>query len=329
MKAFEYAAPRSEAEALELLLPSAGRSEILAGGTDLVALLKAMVLRPDRVVNIMEIPALKGIEERSDGSVVIGAAETLDDVLASHYLTGYRAITDAILGINSMQLQCQGTIGGEICQRPRCWFFRNGHGLLAGSELAEIGDNRDHAILGNSGRAKFVSGSRIAPALVALGATLRIVGPRAQDERLLPAEDFFQIPRYDHERETVLQPQQLLTHIILPPAADLASATYEVRASAGPDYPLAAAAAALTLRNGRVAAARIVLGQVAPVPWGVPHAANALLGAAVDEVNAAAAGEAAVSGAVAMSNNAHKIQLTKVAVKRAVLLAAGLHPGGL
>jgi xanthine dehydrogenase YagS FAD-binding subunit len=328
MKAFEYAAPRSEAEALELLYAAPGRSEILAGGTDLVALMKSMVLRPERVVNIMEIPSLKGIEQRADGSVVIGASETLDEVLASHYLTDYRAVTDAILGINSMQLQCQGTIGGEICQRARCWFFRNGHGLLAGSELAESGDNRDHAILGNLGTAKFVCGSRIAPALIALGATLRIVGPREQDEQLLAAEEFFQVPQNDKDRETILQPKQLLTHIILPPAT-ATSATYEVRPSVGPDYPLAAAAAALTVRKGVVVAARVVLGQVAPIPWLSREAEGVLLGAAVEETRAAAAGAAAVSGAMPMSGNAHKIQLTQVAVKRAVMLAAGLNPGGL
>jgi len=329
MKAFEYAAPSSEAEALEMLLPGAGESEILAGGTDLVALLKSMVLQPERVVNIMEIPSLKGIEGLPDGGAIIGAAETLDEILASPYLTNYRAITDAIQGINSMQLQCQGTIGGEICQRPRCWYFRNGHGLLAGSALAAVGDNRDHAILGNTGAAKFVHGSRIAPALIALGATLRIIGPRERDERLLSAEQFFQIPSDDDERETVLGPRQLLTHVLLPPVERASNATYEVRACAGPDYPLAAAAASLTFRGAVVASARVVLGQVAPIPWLSSEAASALIGRSIDEATAEEAGAASVANALPMSNNAHKVQLAKVAVKRAILLAAGLNPGGL
>ena len=326
MKNFAYAAPRSEGEVLELLSDEPGKVEILAGGTDIMALLKKMVVTPDLVVNIMEVPSLQTIEPIEDGGVMIGAAVTLDEVLASQYLEDYRAITDAILGINSMQLQCQGTLGGEICQRARCWYFRNGKGLTAPD--VENGDNRFHAILGNSGPAKFVSGSRIAPALIALDATVRVIGPGEEEEELLPIADFFRAPRNESQRETVLEPNQFLTHIVLPPSKGLQSATYEVRQGAGPEYPLASAAASLKLELGIVKEAKIVMGQVAPTPWISDDAAEVIRGLSIDETVAEAAGEAAVARATPLSENEYKVQLAKVAVKRAVLLAAGLQTGG-
>lgn len=329
MKAFEYAAPRSETEALEVLSPEPGRTEILAGGTDLVGLLKKMVLTPDRVVNIMNIPSLKTIERLPDGSVAIGAAVTLDELLESHVLDAYPAIEQAIRGINSMQLQCQGTFGGELCQRPQCWYFRQGQGLLARAGSAvEEGENRYHAIFGNQGAAKFVSSSRIAPALLAIGAAVRLIGPAAGVESVAPVEQFYRVPRHEGQRETILAPNQLLTHVILPPETGRFSATYEVRQGAGPDFPLASAAVALDLRGGVVYDARVALGQVAPIPWAAPGAASLLVGRAVDEEIAEAVGAAAVADATPLSNNAYKVQLAKVAVKRAVLLAAGLPSGG-
>lgn len=328
MKAFEYAAPRSETEILEMLSPDAGKTEILAGGTDLVGLMEKMIVTPDRVVNIMNVPELKTIEPQADGSVRIGAAVTLDDVAESPYLEDYRAILQAIAGINSMQLQAQGTIGGEICQRPRCWFFRSGRGLMAEDGLLVAqGDNRFHAILGNSGPSKFVSGSRIAPALIALQAKLRVIGPETDDEMLLPVEDFYRTPRHAGQRENVLLPKQVVTHIVLPPATG-SSATYEVRQSVGPDYPLASAAAMLQMSGGVVQNARIVLGFVAPTPWISVEAASTLRGLFIDQTVAEAAGKAAVRRATPLKDNRYKVQLAQVAVKRAVLLAAGLETGG-
>ena len=329
MKAFEYAAPRSEAEVLSMLSDEPGKTEVLAGGTDLVGLMKKMIVTPDRVVNIMEVPSIRGIDPQSDGGVVLGAAVTLDDLLESSYLEDYPAVIGAIRGINSMQLQAQGTLGGELCQRPRCWFFRNGQSLLGeASQMATEGDNRFHAIFGNSGPAKFVCSSRIAPALIALGAQVRIVGPAEDEEKLVPVAEFFRTPRHDQQRETVLLPNQLLTHIVLPPAEGVGNATYEVRHGEGPDYPLAAAAAALAIEGGRVAQAKIVLGQVAPTPWVSTEAAWAIMGQEVSVETAEAAGEAAVAVAQPLSNNHYKVQLAKVAVKRAILLAAGLETGG-
>jgi xanthine dehydrogenase YagS FAD-binding subunit len=327
MKAFEYAAPGTESEALALLSAEPGKVEILAGGTDLVGLMKKMIVAPDRVVNIMEIPSLKTIEELPDGGLMIGAAVTLDVLLDHPYVDLYPSIKQAIRGINSMQLQCQGTLGGEVCQRPQCWFYRNGLGLL--NPAASEGANQFHAILGNTGPAKFVHSSRIAPALIALDACLRVIGPREQDEQFVALADFFRVPKREGENVHALQPSQLVTHVVLPPIAGRTCATYEVRQGEGPDYPLAAASAALRMDAfGVVHEAKVVLGHVAPTPWIAEEAARTLLGKRVDAAQAEMAGNAAVARATPLAENEYKVQLAKVAVKRAVLLAAGLETGG-
>jgi xanthine dehydrogenase YagS FAD-binding subunit len=333
MKAFDFASPLCEADVLELLSGEPGQTEILAGGTDLVPLMKKMLVTPDRVVNIMEVRSLRGISADLLGegrhAVTIGATTTLDDMLEAPELDAYPAIKQAVRGINAMQLQGQGTIGGELCQRPRCWYYRNGYGLLGnrGNLVAE-GDNRYHAILGNDGPAKFVHPSRIAPALVALGAKLRIVGPAPDEEALLPIAEFFRTPRHEAQREHVLAPNQLLTHIVLPPADGVLNATYEVRHGEGPDYPLVAAAVAVKTTGGVVTDANVVLGHVAPTPWISQEAVQAILGWPLDERTARAAGEAAVASAAPLKDNEYKVQLASVAVERALLLAAGLETGG-
>ena len=328
MKSFDYAEPRTESEVVALLSEHAGRAEVLAGGTDLVGLMKKMVIKPDLVVNIMEVESLQSIGPQEDGSFSIGAAVTLDDLLAHPYLENYPAISDAILGINSMQLQAQGTLGGEICQKPRCWYYRNGQGLLDQESQVSEGDNRLHAILGNQGPAKFVSSSRIGPALIALDAQLRIVGPGDQ-QYFVPVADFFVTPRHADQREMKLGADQLLTHILLPARDNSFNATYEVRHGEGPDYPLAAAAASLEIStSGRVEDALVVLGQVAPTPWISHEAAQTLVGSTLNESLAEAAGDAAVLQATPLSDNEYKVQLARVAVKRAILRAAGFETGG-
>jgi xanthine dehydrogenase YagS FAD-binding subunit len=329
MKNFEYASPTTEAEVLEHLRDWPGETELIAGGTDLVGLMQKMVITPKRVVNLLDVPSFRDVEELDGGVVSIGATVTLDIVLVHPYLNPYPALRNAIDGISSMQIQCQGTLGGEILQRPQCWFFRDNRGLLAaGGKLPEQGDNRFHAIFGNLGPAKFVSASRLAPALIALGATARVIGPEPTEEQVVPVEKLFRVPRHEGERENTLGAGQLVTHILLPPVDGVSNATYEVRHGEGPDYPLAAAAAALRIDGGLVRDARIVMGHVAPTPWISDEAAAALLGRSVAAETAEAAGVAAVASAQPMSNNEYKVQLAKVAVKRAILRAAGLETGG-
>jgi xanthine dehydrogenase YagS FAD-binding subunit len=328
MKAFEYAAPRSEQEVLELLSAERGKTEVLAGGTDLLGLMKKMLVTPDRVVSLNHVDSLRRIDVDSQG-LRIGATVTLEQLHDHPASEDYAAVRQAIAAIGSLQLQAQGTVGGELCQRPRCWYFRDGHGLLAqrGRAVAE-GDNRYHAILGNSGPAKFVCPSRLAPALIALGAQLRIIGPGETDETLLPLELFFRTPKDEQQREHLLEPNQIVAQILLPPPGRRASAAYEVQHGSGPDYPLVAAAASLAMRGGIVTDARIVLGQVAPTPWLSKEAAASIIGSPVNQETAEAAGAAAASVATPLSDNEYKVQLARVAVKRALLLAAGQQTGG-
>lgn len=330
MKNFEYAQPRSEREALQLLSEEKKKTVVLAGGTDLISLMKRLVVTPDRVVNICEIESLKQITKEADGCTWIGAAARLDDVISDEVVNQFPAIAQVIKGISSVQLQSQGTFVGELLRRPECWYFRDGHGLLAGNgRMVVDGDNRYHAILGGQGPAKFVNASRLAPVLVAIGAYVRVIGPEQNSEQFLKVQDLYRIPLSVSEHENALAPGQLVTHVIIPQHTGALSAAYEVRHGEGPDQPLAAAAVCLHLVQGRVQKAKIVLGQVAPIPWLATEAGISLVGSVITEESASNAGWKAVAGAMALSQNEYKIQLAQVAVKRAILRAAGLETGGL
>jgi xanthine dehydrogenase YagS FAD-binding subunit len=216
------------------------------------------------------------------------------------------------------------TVGGNLCQRPRCWYYRGGFGLLGqgqgGRSMVVDGENRYHAILGNEGPAYFVSPSTMAPLLIALGATVSLFGPAGA--RTVPVEKFFRVPRTSEEREHDLAPGEIVTEVRVP-VSTARSANYEVREREGLDWPLVTAAVALRMSGNTVQSARVVLGHVAPVPWPSPEAEAALAGKAVSEAVAQAAGDAAVRKARALSGNGYKVQLARVAVKRAVLAAAG------
>lgn len=320
MNRFEYASPETVESAVRLLGPQAA---VLAGGTDLISLIKDGVVAPQRVVNIKEIPELKGIRVEN-GGLRIGALTTVEELAANPVVRrDYPALAQAADGIRSPQIQSVGTVGGDLCQRPRCWYFRSGFGLLAmkdGTSLVTAGDNRYHAILG-AGPAYFVSPSSFAPPLVAMGARVRIQGPSGSREVALA--DFFRVPARDTEREHDLGPQDILTDILVPKPA-VSSAVYEVREKEALDWPLAAAAVVLEMEQSTVKSAQVVLGHVAPKPWVAPAAAAALVGKAVSPATAEAAGAAAVQGAKPLSRNGYKVRLAQVAVKRAVLRAAGM-----
>jgi xanthine dehydrogenase YagS FAD-binding subunit len=328
MKAFEYAAPTQPNEMLALLADYPEDTAILAGGTDLVPLMAKMIVTPRRVVNITGVAGLGGISADSQG-VTIGATTTLDELLESNLLADFPAVLEAIRGINSDALQCSGTIGGELLQRPQCWYFRAGDGLLAdnGRNVA-VGDNRYHAIFGNGGPAKFVSASRIAPALIALSARARLIGPGPEDETYVPVEALYRSPRDARQSEFVLEAGQVLAQIHIPTVEEATNATYEIRQSAGPDFPLVSAAAAVRLVGGVVREVKVVLGQVAPTPWNAYAAEEAMIGQPVTLETATAAGEAVAAQATPLSSNEYKVQLASVAVRRALLAAAGLPTGG-
>jgi xanthine dehydrogenase YagS FAD-binding subunit len=323
MRAFEYASPTASAEALKLLTPG---SAPLAGGSDLLGLMKDGVETPTRLVNLKDVRDLRGIRWDPKTGLRIGALVTLDEVASDPALKfDYSALAAAFDRVAGPQIRNVATVGGNLCQRPRCWYFRNGFGLLPmkdGKSMAVEGDNRYHAILGNDGPAYFVSPSTVAPLLVALGTQVAVLGP--QGERRMELERFFRIPQKDGEREHDLAPGEIVTEIVVPPASGRRVASYEVRQRETLDWSLATASVVLEMDDTRVARASIVLGQVAPIPWRAKAAEALLAGKAIDRALAEKAGEAAVEGAKPLSRNRYKVQLARVAVKRALLAAAGM-----
>ena len=325
MRPFEYVSPSSKSQALSLLGAAWGNTEVLAGGTDLLALMKDEVLAPKRLVNIKDISDLRGVSANAQG-LRIGALTTLGELGDDASVRkNYPALSEAVLEAASPQIRNMATIGGNLCQRPRCWYFRNGFGLLpkdeSGKELVAPGENRYHAILGNDGPAKFVSPSTIVPILIAYGAKIRLEGPKGKRE--LPLEKFFVIPKSDSEREHDLRANELLTEIVVPPAPGVKAAHYEVRQKEVFDWPLAVAAVALKMQGGSVGSARVVLGYVAPVPWLSAEAEKAITGQPVNKDTAQKAADAALVKASPLSHNAYKVKLAKVAVSRAILKAGG------
>ena len=323
MKNFEYANPTSVKEALGLLGNSWDDAQVLAGGTDILSLMKDYVVSPKRLVNVKNIKELGGIA-KSGGGWRIGATVTMDEIATNAQIrSAYPSLHEAAAGIASAQIRNMGTVGGDLCQRPRCWYFRGGQGLLGmkdGKSLVVDGENRYHAIFGG-GPAYFVSASSFGPALIALDAKVQISGPTTTRE--VKAADFFRTPKDETTREIVLAPNEILTEIVIP-TEPTTNATYEVRHKEGLDWPLATASVSLKMNGKSISSANIVLGHVAPMPWAVPSAGQWLVGKTIDVSVAEAAGDAAVKGATPLSQNDYKVQLAKVAVKRALLAAAGI-----
>jgi xanthine dehydrogenase YagS FAD-binding subunit len=323
MRAFEYASPTTTQQANGLLGTAWGQAEVLAGGTDLLSLMKDDIVHPKRLVNIKEIVDLRGVTANGQG-LRIGALTTLGDLAENvNVVSKYPALAEALHEAASPQIRNLATIGGNLSQRPRCWYFRNGFGLLpkdaSGKDLVVEGENRYHAILGNGGPAKFVSPSSIAPILIAYGASIRLAGPAGMRE--LPLEKYYITPKTEGEREHDLRPNEIMAEVILPPTK-AACGYYEVRQKAAFDWPLAVAAVSLMTQGRSITEARVVMGYVAPVPWISSEAQQALERQEFSEQVAKAAADAAVQNAKPLRHNAYKVQLARVAVRRAIMKAA-------
>ena len=324
MEKFAYASPRTAKEATGMLSSNWGETCVLAGGTDLISSMKESLATPKLVVNLKAIPEMHGIRAGKTGGVTIGATTTLDELAENALIRkSYPSIFEAAMGITSPQIRNMGTVGGDLCQRPRCWYYRNGFGVLAkdktGIALVPQGENRYHAIIANSGPAFFVSPSSFGPALIALGAKIRAVS--SSGTRDIAAEDFFVSPKADDDREISLKPNEIVTEILIPAAG--VNTTYEIRERQAVDWPLAAASVNLQMTGGKVSTARVVLGHVAPIPFEATEANKYLAGKTLNEKTAEEAGKAAVMSATPLSQNGYKVRLAQVAVKRALLEAAG------
>jgi xanthine dehydrogenase YagS FAD-binding subunit len=324
VKAFSYVNAAGEKEAVAALVPERGRVLPMAGGMDLVGLMKDYIAQPDRLVNVKTLD--RTIRRNADGGLRIGAAVTLAE-LAAHADAAkmYPALVQAAAEVGTPQIRNVGTVGGNMNQRPRCWYFRNEefHCLKKGGSrcFAVDGENQYHAIFGD-GPCHIVHPSSLAVPAIALNARFRIVGPAG--EREVAAGDYFLMPDRNLFGETVLAPNELLTHVILPSPAAGRNATYEVRFKQSHDWPLAMASVALSLNGQTIRDARVVMGAVAPIPWRVPAAEAVLKGKRLSEETAIAAADAALTGAKPMTGNAYKVQIARTAVKRAILRAGGI-----
>jgi xanthine dehydrogenase YagS FAD-binding subunit len=324
VKPFAYVNATSEKEAVAALVPERGKVMPLAGGMDLLGLMKDYIAQPETVVNVKALDAT--IDVPPQGVIRIGAAARLVDLLEHEALgTMFPALARGAAEIGTPQIRNAGTVGGNLMQRPRCWYFRNEefHCLKKGGArcFAVDGENQYHAIFGES-PCHIVHPSTLAVPIIAYGGRFRAVGP--DGEREIEADKFFVMPDRNLYGETVLEPNELLTHVILPRPVNLKASHYEVKFKQSHDWPIAMASVALAMNGSTVDSARVVLGAVAPVPWRSPAAEAVLKGRAVTEDVAAEAATAAVKNAQPMSRNAYKVQVARVALQRAILQAAGL-----
>ncbi|HLK60426.1 MAG TPA: xanthine dehydrogenase family protein subunit M [Chthonomonadaceae bacterium] len=324
MNSFELHNPTSVAEALALLDKQhvyERRTQVLAGGQDLLTELKDRLVEPEEVVNLKYIPGLDKLTWDARNGLQIGALVKVSEVAESaEVLKRFPALAQAAGSVASPQIRHMGTMGGNLCQRPRCWYYRNENivCLKKGGDrcYAVAGENKYNAILGG-GPSFIVHPSDTATALVALGATVTIAGLKGS--RTIPLEKFFALPKVNVRRENILLPNEILTGITVPNSPLAARSVYlKFREKTSMDWAMSAAAVALHVSNGRVADCRIALGGVAPIPWRVPKAEAALKGKAVNAQILHAVAEIALEDALALQQNGYKVPLTKTLLRRAI-----------
>jgi len=307
---FAYTRPKSLKEAVQHLSFEGAR--ILAGGTDLLGCLRDDIFPAKKIVSLSQLNDLRGIRLMKDGGLRIGALTTITEVENSKIIReDYPALAKAASEVASPQLRNQGTMGGNLCQKPRCWYYRGEfHCLRKGGDkcYAFKGENQFHCIFGSGGICYIVHPSDTAPALVAYGATARVVGPKGT--RTVPLEKFHVLPREDVQKETVLKPNEVLAEILLPPPVKgLRTSFRKVRARQSWDFALAGVSLALQFKEDRVVKSRVVLSGAAPVPWRSKEMEGVITGKRLDAETVAQAVDAVVKNAEPLEQNGYKISL--------------------
>ncbi len=322
MGAFELYQPDTVEGAVELLERFGADGWAMAGGNDSLDWFKDRVKRPKYVVDLSGIGALKGIRDSADGGIEIGALTTLTEIERSDVVrTRYKVLADAAGKVASPQIRNTGTIGGNVCQDARCWYYRYGVDCYraGGNECyadSPEGQNREHCLWG-ADRCVAVSPSDTAPALVVLNATMVIVGPGG--ERTVPAEEFFIGPDIDITRMTVLQPGDVLTAIRIP--AEFSGATFYFEKVADRntwDFPLVNIAAAMVMNGQTIEKIRLAAGAVQCVPRRLTVVEEVVTGQPKSAETAQLAGQSAVRGATPLNFNHFKIPLLQNLVTRAI-----------
>lgn len=322
LSSFAYVRPTSVADAVQHLAADGARAH--AGGTDLLGCLRDEVFTATKVVSLTDCAELKGITALDNGGVRIGALTRVADVAGSRLIRErYPALAEAAAAVASPQLRNQGTIGGNLCQRPRCWYFRGEfHCLRKGGDTcyALAGENQFHCILGGA-RCFIVHPSDTAPALLSMGASVRLHGP--DGSRNVALQDFYVLPETDVQRETVLRRGEIVAEVVLPaPATGMRSTYRKVRGRGAWDFALAGVAVALTFQGSTVRDARIVLSGAAPIPWRSTGAENVIRGKPLDAATCRRAAAAAMEDARPLKRNGYKVPLFLGVIEQTLLALA-------
>jgi xanthine dehydrogenase YagS FAD-binding subunit len=335
MNTFEWMNVTTVAEAVNALksVPSPNdmddAARPIAGGQDILTTMKEYITRPTRVVNLKGIRGLDKIESDGKGGLRIGALVTLNQLEESPLARrSFPGLAEAAHSIGTPQIRNLGTVGGNLCQRPRCWYYRLEEAVClkkGGTEcFAATGENKYHAIFGG-GPSYIVHPSDLAPMLLALGASVSVMG--ADGKRTIALDKFFTLPSDGNlRRENVLKNEDIITDVVVPASKFAAHSTYlKFKERDSMDFAMSAVAAAMTLgANKTVSEARIVLGGVAPVPWRVPKAEAALVGKTINNDVLMNVAKVALEGAEPLAKNAYKIPLTQTLVRRALARVGGL-----
>ena len=316
MKPFAYARPKAVTEALEL---ARGGATVMAGGTDLLGLMKDGIASPERIVDIRGLEPLRGWARTKGKGLRIGALVPLVELETSAELAKLMPIVgEALRPAATTQLRTMGTVGGNLLQRNRCWYFRDEAypcWLKGGVRCFAVdGDNRQHAIIGAE-ECVAVAPSDLAPALIAYDATVSLTGARGS--RTMPLSDLYVTPHGRVRREHAITPDQLILEVRVPENAIARRGAFEKAMERKTwSFALVSVAVSVKIIGGVARDARIVLGGVAPVPWRARDAEKLLEGRALDDAACEAAADAALEKAEPLKDNGYKVPLARELVRR-------------
>ncbi len=324
MNKFSYVNATSLKQVTSLLSDSGwGEVMVIAGGTDLLSELKEYIETPKTLINLKTLPEMEGISSNASG-IKIGALTTVADIAMHPTIQQhYTVLAQAAASVATPQIRNVGTIGGNLCQRPRCWYYRDEtvNCIKKGGDLcyAVEGLSKYHAIFGGD-PVYIVHPSDIAPALIALNASMKITGP--EGEKTMKVEEFFTLPADNPFRENVLQPNEIVVGIQIPkPKPNTKSFYLKAREKGAPDFALASVAGVFEMAGGTCQSTNIILGGVAPAPWRSTEAETALTGKRINKDVSTMAGAEAVKDAQPLNDNAYKVTLTQNLISRTAMMA--------
>jgi len=322
MKTFEYVGAKSVDQAVKALTSG---SAAMAGGTDLINRMKDYVTSPDRVVYLNDVKELVGISGDSGTGLTILSGTRLTDLLANDSIKkSYPALWQTASEVGTPQIRNMATIGGNLMQHPRCWYYRSGFGLVPkssdGKHMLREGDNRYASIFMTDGDALYAHPSSLAIPLIALGAKATLIGP--DGERTMDVAELYKVPTSNTESPFASRPGEILKSVSVPAVAGK-NGSFEARHKQAHDWPLVMASASLTFSGDTVSDARVVVYGVAPLPWRSKAAEEAIKGKSVTLDSARAAGSAAAEGAKPLSMNGYKVAMLKTVITRTLCVTVG------